>query len=62
MAAVYLLIPVLDAMWSRIKPKAMVTICVILLVIFSADFVYSNFVPNAGEGITDYTAFEEAAP
>ena len=62
MTAVYLLIPVLDAMWSRIKPKVMVTICIVLLVFFSADFVYSNLVPNAGEGITDYTAFEEAEP
>ena len=62
MAAVYLLIPVLDAMWSKMKPKLMVTICVILVVIFSADFIYSHYVPNVGEGITDYTAYEEAAP
>ena len=60
MAAVYLLVPVLDAMWSRIKPKIMVPICIILLVVFTCDLVYSHFVPNAGEGITDYTAFEEA--
>ena len=60
MAAVYLIVPVLDAMWSRLKPKVMVTICVILLVVFAADVVYSNIVPNTGEGITDYTAYEEA--
>ena len=59
MAAVYLLVPVLDTMWSKIKPRIISVVCVILLVIFTADMVYSHYVPNVGEGITDYAAFAE---
>ena len=59
MAAVYLLVPILDTMWSKLKPKALISISVVLMVIFLADFIYSGQVPNAGDGITDYTAFTE---
>ncbi|MBQ6539513.1 MAG: DUF975 family protein, partial [Oscillospiraceae bacterium] len=59
MAAVYLLVPALDTMWSKVKPRIISAICVVLLLLFSADLVYSSFVPNTGEGITDYTAYEE---
>ena len=60
MAAVYLLVPILDSMLSKVKPKVLITICIILLVIFAADMVYSSYVPNIGEGITDYAAYTEA--
>ena len=60
MAAVYLLVPILDSMLSKVKPKVLITICIILLVIFAADMVYSSHVPNIGEGITDYAAYTEA--
>ncbi len=59
MAAVYLLVPILDAMVSRIKPKALHAICIILVVIFIGDCIYSTIVPNAGDGITDYSAYEQ---
>ena len=61
MAAVYLLVPVLDSMISAVKPKILKTVCIALLVVFAVDFVYSSIKPNVGEGITDYTAYEEAA-
>jgi uncharacterized membrane protein len=61
MAAVYLLIPILDTMWSRIRTRAVTVVCILLLVCFSADMVYSHYTPNVGEGITDYSAYEETS-
>ena len=31
-------------------------LCAVLLAVFLVDFAYSSFVPNTGEGITDYPA------
>ncbi len=59
MAAVYLLVPILDTMWSKLKPKLMVVICSVLLLIFVGDLVYSTINPNVGDGITDYSAYTE---
>lgn len=59
MAAVYILVPTLDAMWSRLKPKVLAGICIVLLVCFAADMVYTQIVPNVGDGITDYAAYTE---
>ena len=61
MAAVYLLVPVIDSMLSLVNHKIMRAVCIVLLVIFAADFIYSSANPNVGDGITDYTAYEEAA-
>ena len=54
MFAVYVLAPKLDELINRIKPKLLVTISTILVIIFAADVVYSHFYPNQGKGITDY--------
>ena len=59
MAAVYLLVPILDTMWSKLKPKVLTGICIVLLVCFAADMVYTQIVPNVGDGITDYAAYTE---
>ena len=59
MAAVYLLVPVLDTMWSKLKPKVLAGICIALLVCFAADMIYTQLVPNVGDGITDYAAYTE---
>ena len=56
MAAVYFLVPLIDAMVTRVKPRILIPVCLALLALFAADMVYSHFVPNVGEGITDYTA------
>ncbi|MBQ6468893.1 MAG: DUF975 family protein [Lachnospiraceae bacterium] len=61
MAAVYLLLPILDNLWSRLNHKVLAVVSLVLVAAFMADMVYSHFVPNVGEGITDYTAYEEAA-
>jgi uncharacterized membrane protein len=53
MAAVYLLVPAIDAMTMRMKPRVLVCVCLILLACFTADLVYSFISPNKGEGITN---------
>ena len=52
MAAIYLLVPAIDAMTMRVKPKLLVGVCVVLLALFAADLVYSIISPNKGEGVT----------
>lgn len=59
MMAVYFLVPIIDAMLSRVKPKILVPIDIILSVLFISDLAYSIMVPNVGEGITDYEAYQE---
>lgn len=53
MAAVYLLVPAIDAITMRLKPRLLVCVCVILMICFTADLVYSFFNPNKGDGITN---------
>ena len=59
-AVVYMLMPLLDNLWQKINKKILVIICCVLLLVFGADIVYSHFVPNVGEGITDYEEYQEA--
>ena len=54
MTAIYLLVPILDAAVMRIKPRVLISICIILLICFAGDMVYSRIHPNAGAGITDF--------
>ena len=56
MAAIYLLMPLIDAMVTRIKPKILIPVCIVLIAVFAGDLVYSHFVPNVGKGITDYAS------
>lgn len=53
MAAVYLLVPAIDAMTMRLKPKLLVAVCLVLMICFTADLVYSIISPNKGDGITN---------
>ena len=57
--AIYLLIPVLDAMISHLRKGWLVPLCIILVVVFGADTIYSHFHPNMGEGITSYTDYKK---
>ena len=50
----YLVAPILDELYSKIAPKIRIIICVVLVMFFGVDFVYSMQHPNAGKGITDY--------
>lgn len=58
-AVVYLAMPLLDSLWMKLNKKILVPLCIGLLAIFVADWIYSHYVPNVGEGITDYEDFEE---
>ena len=60
MAAVYVLVPLLDSMLSHIDPKILNVVAMVLVACFAADMVYSHYVPNTGEGITDYEAYKQA--
>ena len=55
MAIVYAVAPLLDDYLRKIKYRYVVPLCVLLLLTFSVDQVYSKKHPNAGKGITDYT-------
>ena len=49
---VYLLAPLLDNLYKKIKPKIKTILCIILILLFSIDFIYSSIVPNTGKGIS----------
>ena len=53
-AVTYFIGPVLNELYSKIKPKVSLGICFILLILFGSDFIYSLYHPNTGKGITDY--------
>lgn len=59
MPAVYVLVPLIDTALSRVKTKTLSIIGMVLVVTFAADMVYSHYVPNTGEGITDYDAYKK---
>lgn len=55
MAIVYAAAPLLDNYLRKMKYRYAVPLCVILLITFSGDQIYSKKHPNMGKGITDYT-------
>ena len=64
LAFIYVLAPVLDNLIRKMNRKILVPIAVVLLILYSFDFVYSQFVPNSGYGVTgnfdnDEVAIEE---
>ena len=54
MVIVYVLAPIMDDMIRRIPMKKLVTVCAVLVCVFTADQIYSVKHPNQGAGITDY--------
>ena len=53
MAAIYFLVPAIDAMTMRVRPKLLVAVCITLMVFFVGDMVYSVIHPNVGDGVTN---------
>lgn len=51
---IYIAAPFFDEIYSRIPKKIAKTVCLILLLLFAVDVVYSLMHPNTGAGITDY--------
>jgi uncharacterized membrane protein len=65
MVAIYFLVPLIDSMTMRVRPKLLVAICLVLMVCFTVDLVYSCIHPNTGDGITrerDMIQAAETAP
>lgn len=52
---VYIVAPLLDNLLRKIPLKISITICVVLVLAFTADRIYSSKVPNSGKGVTDYS-------
>ena len=53
-AFIYIAAPFFDEIYRRIPQKIARIICVVLLLLFAVDIVYSLIHPNSGAGITDY--------
>ena len=53
MAITYMLAPIIDDYVSKANPKIIVTLSSVLVILFSADFIYSIKNPNTGTGVTD---------
>lgn len=49
---VYIAGPFLDNLLSKVQKKQKLAVVAILLLLFSADVLYSHFHPNEGKGIT----------
>ena len=54
MITVYLAAPLTDNLLRKIRLKYLLPICTAVMLIFTADIIYSKFVPNGGEGINDF--------
>ena len=50
----YFIGPILNDLFDKIKPKISIIICLILILLYSIDFIHSLKYPNKGDGITDY--------
>lgn len=59
MFIVYMLAPYLDNLLRKLNKKVAISLCVVLLLVFSIDMIYSHNNPNAGEGITDYSCINK---
>ena len=59
-AAVYFVAPLLDNLFSKIKERVKIPLCTIIMVIFLADVIFSQFVPNTGKGVSSYSVSEES--
>jgi len=56
-AILYFIAPILDNMLVKIRPRYIFIVFGILFVIWLSDVINSNFHPNIGHGITDYTSY-----
>ncbi len=53
-ACIYIIGPLFDDLYNKLPVRTRWCFAAVLLALFGADFVYSHFNPNTGEGITDY--------
>lgn len=55
LAIVYLAAPLLDNQLRKLKYRIALPLCAVLLLLFTADQIYSHHYPNTGTGISSYT-------
>lgn len=53
LAITYVLAPIIDNLLEKVNEKRIIAACSVLMILFAADAVYSNFHPNSGKGVTD---------
>ena len=53
-AFIYIAAPFFDEIYRRIPKRTARILCILLLMAFAADIVFSLIHPNSGAGITDY--------
>lgn len=51
---VYIAAPFLDNLYRKFSQRILISICIVLIALFTVDFIYSSSHPNTGFGITDY--------
>lgn len=51
---VYIAAPFFDNLFRQFRQKTLIPLCLVLILLFAADFIYSSAHPNTGFGITDY--------
>lgn len=59
---IYLIAPIMDMIFSRIKTQIVIPICIFLGGIFMTDYIHSQFHPNSGEGVTEAVVTEYKTP
>ena len=52
-AFTYVIAPILDNLYSKIKPKIASILCVVLISLYLADLMYTKVNPNTGVGISE---------
>ncbi len=55
----YILAPIFDNLYEKVKPKIKVVLCIVLISCFAIDFLYSLKYPNSGEGITNSITYTD---
>nr|WP_294494166.1 DUF975 family protein [uncultured Mediterraneibacter sp.] len=50
---VYVIAPMIDDLVCRMNERKVMAVCSVIMVVFLADTVYSQFHPNEGKGVTD---------
>ena len=49
----YIIAPILDNLYHKINPKLKNVLCIILLLSYGTDLVYTKIHPNTGKGISE---------
>ena len=52
-AFTYVIAPILDNLYSKIKPKIASILCVVLISLYLVDLMYTKVNPNTGVGISE---------